>query len=143
MTLRLRPHHLLCLLTYAGEGYSDAFIANFNTVIHRLRRGEDVLIVSGPDDICVPLLDLDEGREPHCLRKSVSERDRIAANTVSRFVGYRIVVGEKIILDLEFLHRMRRAFTSGQTRQACIGCEWSELCSSIALNNYAKTLIQT
>ena len=26
MTIRLRAHHLLCLLTYAGKGYSPAFI---------------------------------------------------------------------------------------------------------------------
>lgn len=62
-------------------------------------------------------------REPHCLRKSVSERNRLAVNDVGRFLGYRIAEGEKIILDFEFLYRMRQAFTSSQTRQACIGCE--------------------
>ncbi|WP_245677372.1 DUF1284 domain-containing protein [Candidatus Arsenophonus triatominarum] len=90
------------------------------------------LLVSGPDDICAPLLELDEVREPHCLRKSVSERDHLAVNDIGRFLGYRIAEGEKIILDFEFLHRMRQVFASGQTRQACIGCEWSEFCSLIA-----------
>ncbi len=43
MTIKIRPHHLLCLLTYAGEGYNDAFIDNFNKIVHRLKLGEDVL----------------------------------------------------------------------------------------------------
>ena len=29
MTVRLRAHHLLCMLTYVGKGYSPAFCAGF------------------------------------------------------------------------------------------------------------------
>ncbi|TJU92322.1 MAG: DUF1284 domain-containing protein, partial [Mesorhizobium sp.] len=64
MTVRLRAHHLLCLLTYVGKGYSPAFTANYDKVVKRLGEGEAVLIVSGPDAICAPMLD---EREPHCL----------------------------------------------------------------------------
>ncbi|WP_292282104.1 DUF1284 domain-containing protein, partial [Mesorhizobium sp.] len=64
MTVRLRAHHLLCLLTYVGKGYSPAFTANYDVVVKRLAGGEDILIVSGPDDICAPLL---SESEPHCL----------------------------------------------------------------------------
>lgn len=133
MTIRMRPHHLLCLLTYVGKGYSGAFIANMNKLVHRLRPGKDVVVVSDPDDICAPLPEPHQIGKPHCTGKSVGERDRLAANDIGRFLGYRIAEDEKIILDFEFLHQMR---------QACIDCEWSELCSSITLSGYAKTLIQ-
>ena len=76
MTIRLRAHHLLCLLTYVGKGYSPAFTANYDAIAERLSRGEDILLVSGPDDICAPLLD---EPEPHCLNEGVIERDRLAA----------------------------------------------------------------
>ena len=50
MTVRLRPHHLLCLLTYVGKGYSPAFTANYDAIAMRIEQGEELLIVSGPDD---------------------------------------------------------------------------------------------
>ena len=55
MTVRLRGHHLLCLLAYKGEGYSPAFIANLDRIAARLTAGEDAVLVDGPDDICAPL----------------------------------------------------------------------------------------
>ncbi|RUZ88238.1 DUF1284 domain-containing protein, partial [Mesorhizobium sp. M7A.F.Ca.US.006.01.2.1] len=67
MTIKLRAHHLLCPLTYVGKGYSPAFTANYDRVAERLSRGEDILLVSGPDDVCAPLLD---EPEPHCLNES-------------------------------------------------------------------------
>ena len=39
MTVRLRAHHLLCLLTYVGKGYSPAFTANYDKVVRRLGEG--------------------------------------------------------------------------------------------------------
>ncbi|WP_439343967.1 DUF1284 domain-containing protein [Vacuolonema iberomarrocanum] len=72
MTIRVRPHHLLCLLTYSGKGYSPAFIANYDAIAARLSKGEDIVIVCGPDDICAPLL---SDSEPHCWSASVTERD--------------------------------------------------------------------
>ena len=76
MTVRLRPHHLLCLLTYVGKGYSAAFVANYDAIARRLSRGEHIEIVDGPDDICRPLLG---EPEPHCWRDSVIVRDEQAA----------------------------------------------------------------
>ena len=73
MTIHLRPHHLLCLLTYVGKGYGDAFIRNYDRIAQRLSMGEAIMVVDGPDDICAPLLtDLDA-----CLLyTSPSPRDR-------------------------------------------------------------------
>ncbi len=56
MTVRLRGHHLLCMLTFVGKGYSPAFVENYDRIAGRLSEGEDILLVDGPDDICAPLL---------------------------------------------------------------------------------------
>ncbi|OWU61413.1 2Fe-2S ferredoxin, partial [Staphylococcus aureus] len=40
MTIRLRGHHLLCMLTYVGKGYSPAFVENYDAMAGRLGRGE-------------------------------------------------------------------------------------------------------
>ncbi|WP_159589109.1 DUF1284 domain-containing protein [Chelativorans xinjiangense] len=138
MTIRLRPHHLLCLLTYAGKGYGPAFTANYDAIAGRISQGEDILIVEGPDDICAPLLD---DREPHCWRDSVTERDRLAARDLGRLLLVSIQDGRRIILNRHLLERMREAFSAGDTRSACEGCEWHDLCSTIAAGGYCGIAI--
>lgn len=139
MTIRLRAHHLLCLLTYVGKGYTPAFTANYDRVAGRLSRGEDILLVSGPDDVCAPLL---EEPEPHCLNESVVERDRLAAQDLEGLLARPIRVGASLDFDGAMLERMRQAFSAGRVRKACVGCEWNELCSTIAAGGYSDTLVQ-
>lgn len=139
MTVRLRPHHLLCLLTYAGKGYSAAFVANFDAITARLSGGEDILIVSGSDDICAPLLG--EG-EPHCLRVSVTERDRQATASIGMLLGHSIAEDMELQLHPSLLRSMRDAFSAGRTRGACGGCEWFDLCSQTAASGYRTALFR-
>ncbi|ARC90782.1 DUF1284 domain-containing protein [Rhodovulum sp. MB263] len=135
MTLRLRPHHLLCLLTFVGRGYSPAFTANMTASVGRLRAGEEAEIVDGPDDLCAPLLD---GPEPHCHRCSVTARDRAAASAVGRLLGRTIRPGTRLRFDAGLVRRLRQAFAAGKIRSACGGCEWHELCSRVAASGYAE-----
>ena len=80
MTIRLRAHHLLCLLTWAGKGYSPAFTAGFTAIAGRIAAGEAVVLVEGPDDVCVPML-ADPGC--HCRGGSVARRDAQAARDLA------------------------------------------------------------
>ncbi|MFC4777253.1 DUF1284 domain-containing protein [Paenibacillus sp. GCM10023252] len=52
--IRLRGHHLLCLLGFRGMGYSEAFCNNMSVIYERLRESPETLIeiVVGPDDLC-------------------------------------------------------------------------------------------
>jgi uncharacterized protein len=138
VTIRLRAHHLLCMLTYVGKGYSPAFVANYDEIAGRLAAGEDMVLVAGPDDICAPLLGTDDC---HCFRTSVTERDARALEAVSEILAQPLAPGSRIVLDKEMLASMRDAFTTGQTRQACRACEWFELCSSVAASGYAGAKI--
>lgn len=54
MTLKLRPHHLLCTQAYHGMGYSKGFLSNMDEVIRRLRQNPDeqIEIVFSADSIC-------------------------------------------------------------------------------------------
>lgn len=138
MTIRLRPHHLLCLLTYVGKGYGAAFIANYNAIAARIGDGEDVAVVAGPDDICAPLLG---DAEPHCHRDSVIERDRLALRDLGELLTPPPVLGGSVVLEPGLLRQMREAFTAGRTRAACVGCEWHGLCSGISASGYAGVVI--
>lgn len=138
MTIRLRPHHLLCLLTYSGKGYSPAFTANYDAIAGRLSQGEDILIVEGPDDICAPLLG---DSDAHCRGGSVTARDGLAARDVGALLAFPIEPGATMMLTPALLQRMREAFSAGRTRTACGGCEWSGLCDAIAAGGYREALV--
>ena len=138
MTIRLRPHHFLCLLTYAGRGYSPSFTANYDLIAVRLSQGEEIEIVEGPDDVCAPLL---AENDAHCWRESVIERDMQAASDIGK-LGIAIETGGITRLNADLLGRMRAAFGKGLTRPACAGCEWSDLCSAIAARGFEGTRVQ-
>lgn len=133
MTIRLRPHHLLCMLTYIGKGYGAAFTDNYDAIVRRLGAGERVAVVAGPDDVCAPLLS-DCGA--HCHRASVLERDRRAAADVGTLLGLTVAEGTGLRVDAALLARLRTAFRSGGIRGACVGCEWFELCTGVAGDDY-------
>ena len=135
MTVRLRAHHLLCMLTYVGKGYSPAFVANYDAIAARLNAGEDILVIEGPDDICAPLL---AGADPHCLGASVDDRDRRAAQDVALLLDQPVATGTRISVSAALLHRLRSGFAQGLTRNACLGCEWSDLCSTVAAGGFAS-----
>ncbi|ASM70972.1 MULTISPECIES: DUF1284 domain-containing protein [Roseobacteraceae] len=134
MTVRLRPHHLLCILTYVGRGYSPAFTDNMNAIIGRLTDGETIEITGGPDDICAPLL---KGPEPHCHRDSVTTRDRAAAHDTSVLLALTIEPGTRLTLDGTRIRNLRRAFATSRIRSACGGCEWNDLCGSVSASGFA------
>lgn len=135
MTVRLRAHHLLCMLTYVGRGYSPAFTAGYERVVRRIASGEPLMVVDGPDDICAPLLNEEE--EPHCLKDGAATRDRHAATSLARLLDRPVVAGTTLAANAALLARLRKAFSSGRLRRACIGCQWSRLCSSVAEQDYA------
>jgi hypothetical protein len=139
MTIRLRPHHLLCLLTYAGKGYSPAFTANYDVIAGRIARGEDILIVEGPDDVCAPLLGDDDA---HCWRASVTKRDQLASCDLTLLLARPIQAGQGLVLAPTLLNGMRQAFAENRTREACLGCEWNTLCTAIATEGYRATRLQ-
>jgi uncharacterized protein len=141
MSLRLRPHHLLCMLTYVGKGYTPEFVANFTRVLSRIESGErEIEIADGPDDICQPLLDT---ADCHCQNESVRLRDRQAAEDLGRLFGRPLAPGSRLALDDRTLHHLRQAFASGEIRTACSGCQWKPLCDEIAAQGYPNVVLRS
>lgn len=136
MTVRLRAHHLLCMLTYVGKGYSPAFVENYEVIAARLSAGEEIELVAGPDDICGPLT---ADPEAHCHGASVIERDREAADAVARLMGSPLPPGTRITPTSALIKQLRANFATGEIRTACSGCEWSGLCDSVAEGGYLGT----
>jgi hypothetical protein len=140
MTIRLRPHHLLCMLTFAGKGYTPAFVANFEQVASRIAAGNEAIqIVDGPDDICSPLL---TEANCHCHNSSVILRDHHAAEAISDLLQLPIRAGASLPLGQDLLPILREAFVTGTIRQACVGCQWQPTCDAIAENGFNETRLR-
>jgi len=131
----LRPHHLLCILTYAGRGYSPAFVRSFDRIARAVSAGCTIRIVDGPDDVCAPL-DCDPDR--HCLSASVRWRDEEAARALAMMLG-PLPAGRRLRLTRPRLDQLRAAFAAGQVRGACRMCEWAPLCDGIAAAGFTGT----
>lgn len=134
MTLALRAHHLLCMLTYAGRGYSPDFVRNFDHITASLAAGAPITLVHRPDAICAPLCCGPDGNNAHCHQESARARDAQATRELAPWIGG--LPGTGLTLDAALLARLRAAFASGQIRGACDGCEWTELCSRIAADGF-------
>ncbi|MEQ9447484.1 MAG: DUF1284 domain-containing protein, partial [Rhodospirillaceae bacterium] len=138
MTVLLRPHHLLCILTHVGRGYSPAFTTNMAAIIERISAGEEIEIVDGPDDICAPLL---HDEDAHCRRNSVVARDRAASNDIGKLLQITVRSGARLSLNDASIQSLRQAFADMRLRSACEGCEWASLCSAVAVAQYANTCL--
>lgn len=139
MSIALRAHHLLCVLTYVGKGYDAMFVANYNAIAAHIAAGERVRIVAGPDDVCAPLCHGDTA--PHCLGRRSAQRDQRAARDLEPLMGRSIVAGVRFRLHGARLAHLRRAFAQQHVRAACRGCQWHALCTGVAQSGYAQTRI--
>jgi len=131
VTVHLRAHHLLCMLTYSGKGYSKAFVHNFDRLVQRIGAGEAIELLAGPDDVCAPIAG---NAEEHCHCASVIERDRLAGSDLAPLVGVALAPGASLVLTAPLLARLRAAFATGRIRRACEGCPWHAMCTEVAKN---------
>src|SRR3989338_5500080 len=51
-SMDIRAHHLLCMRSFQGKGYSEEFVDNFYKVIDELKKNPLVKVVNKPDAIC-------------------------------------------------------------------------------------------
>lgn len=140
MTVALRGHHLFCVLTYVGEGYSPAFVANLDETVERLSAGEEIELVAGPDRVCAALLA--EDACAHCLSPRVALRDERALAAASRILGRPLAPGDRLTLDAATVERLRAAFLGRSRLSACSGCEWTDLCRAVAKSGFERTKLR-
>lgn len=135
--VKLRPHHLLCILTYIGEGYSKSFTENFDNIVANINAGKitKIEIVDGPDDVCAPRL-CDKTDNCHCLDSSISERDKDALKDIG------LQTGTTIEITPTFWMGLRQDFIKNKIRSACEECEWAGLCNSISENGFKSSSLK-
>ena len=124
MCLRLRPHHLFCLRTWVGNGYSEAFTENMNHVSEMLKADPEqrILLVRGADDLCAACPNLTEDGTCRSEEKVQGLDARVLGliGSADSFVSYGKL-------------RSRADAAAGERfpPELCGECEWFELCRSV------------
>ena len=131
-TLHLRPHHLLCLQTFVGRGYSDEFVSRMTLVKRQLTEDPDtpIVLVIGADDLCAHCPNCVEGK---CTSEKPALFDRLVAEKL-------IHMQDAGNLDRPADHttQMQLAgipeelhISPDLIEQCCPDCQWKELCISV------------
>ena len=136
--LTLRGHHLLCMLTHIGKGYTPGFTANMIRVVEAIGAGEAFTIVAGPDVICQRWIDECGPGGVHCFKADLAAKDEDALATVSQVLGRLFVTGTVTSLSPAEIGRLREMFARNQqTLLACQDCQWNSLCADVAASGFA------
>ena len=124
--VRLRGHHLLCILTYKGKGYTPDFVKNFDAVVAAINDGEKIQIVDGSDDICAALrhgAEITCAHARECRTTGIRNRDRMALREISRILQFPLLKhGDILILKKGEIKEMRHKFQHNAIRRACVAC---------------------
>ncbi|MBB3112740.1 hypothetical protein FHS18_004842 [Paenibacillus phyllosphaerae] len=116
MAIRLRGHHLLCLLGFRGMGYSEAYVHNMKQVYRRLLEDSSTscTLVSGPDQLCACF---PADGDYHCESRTVSERD---AAILARL---GLAVGQTVSWQ-DILERVKHNVAPADLNAICATCPW-------------------
>ncbi|UJF17191.1 DUF1284 domain-containing protein [Vibrio sp. SS-MA-C1-2] len=136
--IKLRPHHLLCCLTFSGKGYTQAFIDNYYQIIGRLKKQEKVKIVASPDDICSPVC---QDKSHHCFESRITARDQAVLEDFERYTDLHLKVDSIIEPNLLFNDEIQKFFKQDLIRTGCIDCQWKDLCDLEAENNFSSAVL--
>jgi len=143
--LPLRGHHFLCLLTFAGAGYSSPFKHNLHAVVSALHDGCAARIVAGHDRICHDkrtFFTCPQKENGRCKDDPIA-RDSLALDDLTRWnIGEKQAwaLGAQVRFSPDLVAQMRQAFADNLVRRACCGCSWHNLCSHVAKKNFSSAL---
>lgn len=153
LSLRIRPHHFLCMLTYAGNGYTEEFVNNFTKIIQHLRDfSTEIEIVQGPDSICHPLTKCVDHPDYHCDLEKVDLIDHQALKDLNTLlteipslknIPSPLQFGSRFVMPPMMIDILRKAFQKGTIRTACQGCDWYDFCSQEANGGFKNSKFKT
>lgn len=126
ITLKLRPHHLLCIHNFIGRGYSDTFTAHMSEVIDMLERDPEIELVRGCDELCSAC--------PHNLNGVCDSSGKVDRYDRGVLKACGLTCGERenwsVLSDMV----KEKVFRAEQFERICSDCQWYGCCSTLQKN---------
>ncbi len=123
--MRLRFHHLLCILGFRGLGYDEKFIKGMERIIQTIKENLDLKIklVEGCDDICQACPFNINGL---CENEAVGGEERVRER--DRQVAGRLdLKAEDILTIKEVLDSVKKKIKPGDLSVICKDCPWLKM----------------
>ena len=123
--MRLRAHHLLCILGFRGLGYDEKFIKGMTKVIQKIRDNPnlEIKLIEECDDICSVCPFNVEGfckNEAIGSEEKVKEKDRRIAEKLDLEIGNLVTIKE--ILNL-----IKQKIKPDDLSVICRDCPWLKM----------------
>ena len=133
-TIYLRPHHLLCLQTFVGHGYSPDFTKHMTYVKSLLTADPNtaITLVAGPDDLCVHCPNCVDGSctspKPAVFDHLVGQKLNTTEDTENAAPKHTDASDSPLTLHgiPSILHMSEQRLA-----ECCPDCEWKELCVEV------------
>ena len=123
--MRLRFHHLLCILGFRGLGYDKRFIQGMEGVIRKIKKNPDleIRLIEGCDDICRACPFNIDG---HCENEVVGGEERVRGR--DRQVAERLDLKAKDVLIIkEILDSVKKKVKPSDLPVICKDCPWLKM----------------
>ena len=118
--MKIRAHHLICLIAYNGQGYGPEFEKTFSEMQHRYLSDAtgEVEIITGPDAACESCTFFTDSG---CMSTQDGPEEKIIAFDSKALKLLNLSVGTHRTRDV--LHRAR-ALSKDELEAFCKECSW-------------------
>ena len=123
-TIRLRPHHLLCIHNFVGKGYDETFTAHMSQIVEMLKEDPKIELVEGCDELC--------GACPHDLDGVCESADKVSRYDRGVMEACGLAPGDCESWSSLSDKVIESVFHAGRFEQICSDCQWYEICDAIS-----------
>ena len=125
----LRVHHIICMQSFIGQGYSEEFVRNFSNIINYIN--------SNPYQNCISLINYCDDVCKYCPNKLSSNKCKNET-----FINY-LDDSYKTICNLNYnIHYslneintiIKNHLTISKFKTICSNCQWFGICSKLIKN---------
>ena len=122
--LKIRSHHLLCILGFRGLGYSQKFIDTMGKVAQRMRSEPtlSITLVAKCDIICASCPHIKENK---CL-KGAKHKPKVKNRDLEVLLRLGIEARTQMTAGKAW-KMIKEKLSSKDMAEICHGCEWLEL----------------
>ncbi len=123
--MRLRFHHLLCILGFRGLGYDEKFIKGMERVVQKIKDNPnlEIELIKGCDNICAACPFNIEGL---CENEAIGGEEKVRGRD-SEVAGRLNLKAEDILTIKEIMDLLKKKIKPGDLSVICKDCPWLKM----------------
>ena len=119
----VRAHHLVCMRSFQGKGYSREFVDNFYKIIDKLKKNPLVKVVNKPDAICEKCPHNKNG----CIKKGPKSELRVRKKDNEFIKALNLTLNKT--MKANKIKEITEKITKKEIKKLCRNCQWLDYCT--------------